>query len=153
MPKMPDAERDEDLGYVLPAKPPRSIPDMPWDLGDISDDILMQLYSQFTQWANYLSVQATLADVQEEELEQMLKTTEALFMARQSDEGAKLNDARALRDADPDIVLARMGLNTQRHVRKLTATLLSNCERSAAACSRELTRRTTIGIHERRSST
>lgn len=150
MPKLPD--REEDLGYLLPAQPPRAIPDMPWDLGEVTDDDLMRLYSRLTQWANYLSVQATLADVKEEEIEAELKTTEALFMARKSDEDMKLNDARALRDTDDAIITVRSRLHTQRHVRKLTSTLLGNCERSAAACSRELTRRTSIRPHERRST-
>lgn len=151
MPKLPTKHRETALGYVLPDRPVESIPDMPWDLGEITGDRLMKLYSQFTQWANYLSVQVAMADNTEEELEQDLKTAEALFMATQSDAGVKLNDARALRDGDESILTARKSLQVARHVRKLTSTLLGNCERSAAACSRELTRRTSGPYHERRS--
>jgi hypothetical protein len=146
-------ENYEEMGYAMPRKPVKAIPDLPWDLGDLSEGRLMQLYTQFTQWANYLNVQVAKAEAEEEDNEANVRTTEALFMARQSDAGVKLNDARALRDGDEDIQTARKELAVAKHTRKLTAVLLGNCERSAAACSRELTRRTTLAPHERRSST
>jgi hypothetical protein len=113
----------------------------------------MQLYSQFTQWANYLNVQVAKAEVDEEDLEAQVKGKEALFMAKQSDAGVKEHQARNLRDSDEEVQELRKSLATAKHVRKLTAVLLGNCERSASACSRELTRRTTLAPHERRSST
>jgi hypothetical protein len=150
---MPKLTRPSALGYALPSKPIHPIPDLPWDLGDLAEPLLMQLYSQFTKWANYLNVQVAKAEVDEEDLEAQVKGKEALFMAKQSDAGVKEHQARNLRDSDEEVQELRKSLATAKHVRKLTAVLLGNCERSASACSRELTRRTTLAPHERRSST
>lgn len=141
------------MGFAMPGKPEHPIPDLPWDLGDISESLLIQLYTQFTQWANYLNVQVAKAEAEEEDLEAQTRGKEALFMAAQADAGVKEHQARNLRDSDESIQELRKSLATAKHVRKLTAVLLGNCERSAAACSRELTRRTTLAPHERRSST
>jgi hypothetical protein len=50
--------------WDMPVGKPHYHPSLPGDLGEITDDQLMDLFNQFTQWANYTSVVLAGAEVE-----------------------------------------------------------------------------------------
>lgn len=135
--------------YSMPSRPTMPVPDMPFSLGEITGDEMMELFRLFTAWANYLSVEVANLDSDEEELEQNLNSLEAGYII----DGGGINVARAKRDVAEDVRQMRFDLRVAKHKRKLVEALFKNCERSAAALSRELTRRTEMMKLDRRSTT
>lgn len=129
------------LGFTFPHKPDNEVPFLPDDLGDLSDDGLMELFGQLTQWANYASVQVTKADIEEDEAAAALKVAEAKYMVLNTETGDKVTVVRAEREVDPEVRELAEVLARKTALRKMLATLLGNIERSTNTTSRELTRR------------
>jgi hypothetical protein len=140
-------------GFDRPSSPSDHPPEVPLDLGELSPDEMMNLFAEFSAWAGYAAVKVSEAEAAEEDVEGDLKVAEARFIINETEGGEeKVTVARSRRDSDPQIVKLRKELRRRRAVRKLLTTYFSNFERSAAVLSRELTRRTGLGVYEGRSS-
>lgn len=111
---------------------------MPWDLGELSDDELISYLSEFTAWANYLSVVATDESLKEEAIEDEIRFKLSVHIV----EVGKTQLARAEFDASEEMAELRQRLRVQKHLRKQTEAVFENCVRSMNSCSRDLTRRT-----------
>jgi len=141
------------FGFERPEAPTEHPAEVPLDLGELTPDEMMNLYAEFSAWAGYAAVKVAEAEAMEEDVEGDLKVAEARFIINETEGGEeKVTVARSRRDSDPQIVRLRKELRRRRAVRKLLTTYFGNFERSAAVLSRELTRRTGLGVHEGRSS-
>ena len=129
------------MEYGLPERPDGPVPKMPWDIGEVSDSQLMKLFSEFTAWANFLSVEVANAATAEEEVEDRIR----YFINGYIVASGKVQAARAEAEGTDDMKDMRTELRTKKHRRKLIDAMFENATRSATACSRELSRRLAAG--------
>lgn len=137
----------------LPPRPEFPLPDLPVHLSSLGDDALMELFVQFTLYANYAAGRLTRAEVKESEAEHALEVARASYMVGtwtgESTERVTISKAQAL--VDPAVEKAWDLYQQARAHRKLLGVVAASCERNAQVVSRELTRR--VGrqeVHERR---
>ena len=141
--------------FQLPSKPADSIPEMPGSLGELSDFLLMQLYSEFVAWVSYAKAELVKAEISEDRTAHLLKVAEATAIIGQWSDKAKgdtVTLAKARRDCSPEVVAAQEEHLEARAVRKLTESVFDRCERSAQVLSRELSRRISIAPMENRNA-
>jgi hypothetical protein len=130
-------KRERKLPCNLPERPEGDVPKMPWDIGEITDDQLMALLSEFTEWANYLSVQTADAVLEEEAIEDEIR----VVLAMNRGEPGNIREARAQIEGTNEMIALRKKHRVARHRRHLIEGIFDNCVRSGNACSRELSRR------------
>lgn len=154
IPRQPPSESDEpdqpSESVSLGSPPEGDLPDLPRDLTELSDRDLMILFSEFVQWQNFAASRLGLAEVEERRAEAALKWAEDLIMM-----GAvkgEIVKTRHTLSQDTDVAAARERALQAYAVRKTTAVVFDNCERSANLVSRELSRRQSINPTERRSN-
>lgn len=124
-------------------KPDYDIPRLPTDLTQIEDEDLMVLYSKLTAYADFVSVQASCAQIDERNLEKRLSAMESSKMLASGGKSEnRVTFARAQVAVDPEVVALKESLEKTHAYRKLIETMASNIERDSALVSRELTRRT-----------
>src|SRR4051812_42302445 len=87
-------------GVLLPAEPPEPIPEIPLDLADLPDSVLMRLFSLYVAWNSYLDVMRVQAEIDEASAETDVKVLEATTMTGWGPKD-KVTFARAERDLDP----------------------------------------------------
>jgi hypothetical protein len=139
-------------GFARPTMPGPHAPELFMDLGELTADEMMNLFAEFSAWANYAAVKVAEAEAAEDDVESDLKVAEARFIiTKMTTDEEKITTARLQRDSDPEVIRLQKELRRRRAVRKLLATYFSNYERSAAVLSRELTRRGTLFPYEHRS--
>lgn len=129
-PPLNDAERFD-------PKPEFEVPELPWDITEVSDALLMEHFSKQLAWQNFFATQVAQAEIEEAEAEAHLKTQEAVVMLT----GKKVTEARAERDVDENVQAARQEYLVARARRKMLQVTMENRERCANLISRELTRR------------
>lgn len=136
-------------GSVPFGRPSFEVPNIPGDLTIISDDRLMQLFSEYVQWQNFAATEFALAEVEEERAEASVRRIEAegLILAPSN---AKVTDTRAAINTTVVMKDARDRVLDAYARRKMTGVMAGNCERTAALLSRELTRRVGGGDINRR---
>jgi hypothetical protein len=122
------------------------------DITIVGDEQLMQNFIRFTAWQNYAATQLAEAEVTEERLDRLVRQLEAEHMVMNwSAAKDKVTLSKAQQSTDAGIVHARREQMEAYAKRKLIQVVVANCERSAAALSRELTRRLGRDPVERRS--
>jgi hypothetical protein len=121
-------------------RPEFQIPDLPIDITVVSDDRLMQLFSEYVQWQNYAATEFALAEVAEAKAEANVRRIEAegLILAPSS---AKVTDTKAAINTTVEMREARDRVLDAYASRKLNGVMKENCERTASLLSRELSRR------------
>jgi hypothetical protein len=131
-------------GITIPDKPSYDIPHMPVDLTEVGDEDLMTLYSQYTAYADFITVQVSCAQIDERVMEKNLSALENSKMSQVESTGTKapVAFARAQVAADPQILSLKQALEDNHAYRKLIEALMANVERGSNLISRELTRRT-----------
>jgi hypothetical protein len=103
---------------------------------------MMDLYFRFIAWLNYAAVEFGSAEVEEEKAEAMVKKLQAMHMVLNWGAAKdKVTLARAQQAVDPEISRAMDEQLAAYARRKMAQIVYENCERSAAALSRELSRR------------
>src|SRR5262245_62196848 len=65
------------LASALFSRPQYDLPDLPTNLTDLNDDVLMTLFSQYTGWMNFAATQLAEAEVTEAKAEAQVKFLEA----------------------------------------------------------------------------
>lgn len=117
-------------------------PRLPEDLGDLEDGALMELFTAFTEWTNYVAAQVTKAAIDEDDSEADLEIAEAEFMVTNTERGAAgIQRVTRERKANKEINILNARVLEKKALRKLTETLFNNLERSSFLVSRELSRR------------
>jgi hypothetical protein len=122
-------------------RPDYEIPDLPRDITIISDDRLMQLFSEYVGWQNYAATEFAMAEVTEERAEADAKRINAMTLVGMNPEKGKITVAQAGRLLSPEVERAEQDRLNAYAARKMTQVVLQNCERCAALISRELSRR------------
>jgi len=138
------------LASALFSRPQYDLPDLPTNLTDLNDDVLMTLFSQYTGWMNFAATQLAEAEVTEAKAEAQVKFLEAQGMVKNWDPKAKVTTIRAELATDPKIEAAKGDVLTAYAARKMTQVVYDNCERSVFVVSRELSRRIGASGVERR---
>lgn len=145
------AERLADLGFEPVPKPEGKPPRVPMTVGDLTPDQLMEMFAAYTAWFEYASLQVGAAEALEDDIEDDLNLAKARYMIVETEAGTdKVTVARARRDTDPKVIELQKQWRKARAVRKSLQTYLTNYEKTAAMLSRELTRRTSLGMYEGR---
>ena len=122
--------------------PRYDIPEIPDDVTIISDERLMQIFLQFVAWQTFAATEFAAAEVEEERADRRVKALEAQHMVLNWGSAKdKVTLARAQQATDPAIERARADQLQAYANRKMRQVVYENCVASAAALSRELTRR------------
>lgn len=125
----------------IPGRPSTEMPKLPHDPTSLGDRELMMLYSEFTAWSDYLSVQVACAATDEKAAVSKLEVKEAKFLFTRTSSGDKVTDARAALKFDDEIVAEKATVAELEAYRKMVEALYNSLERDAQLLSRELTRR------------
>lgn len=134
-------DRLAEKGLRVPAQPDGSeVPELPADLGEKSDTVLMMLYNEFTTWTGYSGGELARAVVEEKRAERRLKRVEDLYTIQyKSEKTVAATKARVA--MEPEYQAAEDEVDSCFAYRKLVESIYTDCERKAAAASRELSRR------------
>ena len=122
-------------------RPDFDIPLIPRDITIVSDERLMQLFSEYVQWQNYAATELAGYEVAEEEAEAAVRRLSAEGFVLGGGTGTKVTEVRAAIDASPQMERARQAVLNVYAKRKMTQVIFTNCERTSALISRELSRR------------
>ena len=101
----------------------------------------MQLFSEFVQWQNYAATELAGYEVAEDRAEATVRRLEAEGFVLNIGGSTKVTETRAAINADPKMERARQDVLNAYAKRKMTQVIFTNCERTAALISRELSRR------------
>jgi hypothetical protein len=140
--------------FALPVRPDDYPPDIPDHLDDLSDNGLMDLYTQFMSWVSYMKAQLVKAEIDEDRESNLCRVTEAQTLIKQwgaDSKGDRVTIAKAKRDVTPEVVDQQERYRVARAYRKLVEAMFESCERSSQLLSRELSRR--IGLHSKEQRT
>lgn len=124
----------------LPERPRNDVPELPDDPTELSDSALMSLFVQLTKWAEYLSAQLAVAEVDERYADAALEKVKAIKALANSTEKT-VTAAKARAWEDEDFVAAHEEHQRSYAFRKLMRMTYDNAERNSTLLSRELTRR------------
>jgi hypothetical protein len=137
-------------GLRTPERPEDSeVPELPVDLAEVSDTVLMRLYNQFTSWTGYSGGELARAVVAEKQAERKLKRVEDLYTIKYKSEKT-VAATKAMVAAEDEYQEAEDAVDACFAYRKLVESIYTDCERKAAAASRELSRRISRGDTETR---
>lgn len=126
-------------------QPETEMPRLPWDLGDLSDKTLMDLFNEFTIWQGYVGFQVAKAEIEEDEVESQLSFEESKYIVLNTPaDGKGVVRAAKERRITPEVNRLRALVLETKALRKMTETLYANMERATFVLSRELSRR--IGL-------
>lgn len=152
IPRQPPVSDDPSptSGGGLFDRPDYDLPDIPTNITDVSDDILMELFVAFTGWQNYAATQFAEAEVEEERADSNVRFLEATGMVKAFGGKVKVTEVRAEIALDPTVVRAKSEALNAYAKRKMTKVVYDNCERSVFVVSRELSRRIGAAGSERR---
>lgn len=116
-------------------------------MAEVGDTVLMRLYNEFTSWTGYSGGELARAEVEEKQAERKLKRVEDLYTIRHKSEKT-VAATKAMVAQEPEFQEAEDALHSCFAYRKLVESIYKDCERKAAAASRELSRRISRGDSE-----
>ena len=153
-PSSASTEHDQLPASVPFGMPRYDVPEIPDDITIISDELLMQIFIRFVAWQTFAATEFAAAEVTEARNEAYLKFVEAQHMVTHwSSAKDKVTVARAEMAISEPVTQAREAYLQAYATRKMRQVVFDNCVASAAALSRELTRRTGRGdVVERRAA-
>jgi hypothetical protein len=123
--------------------PRYDVPEIPDDITLISEERLMEIFMRFVAWQTYAATEFAQAEVEEERADRHVKFLEAQHMVLNWTAAKdKVTLARAQMALDPEVEKAKQAQMNAYALRKMRQVAYENCVASAAALSRELTRRT-----------
>lgn len=146
------------LGMELPGSPRGDVPTLPDDLTELTDATLMEVFGEFTEWANYANGRRSALEIDEADAQAALDiATARATVAGWDDNGDTKSDkrvtiAKARRDTDTEVQKAAEEYRKVHAKRKMVTAMCDIFERNAALISRELSRRIGSGDVERRSA-
>lgn len=145
-----EAKRRLDLQQIyMPSRPKSEYPELPDDPTELDDSALMRAMTQFTKWAEYLSTQLAVAEVDERYADAFLDRIKAVKSLSNTTEKT-ITAARARVWEDEEVVAANEKYQEAHAYRKLVKVKYDNAERNSGMLSRELTRRVQRGPRESR---
>lgn len=135
-------------GLHMSSRPDGEIPILPTDITDLPDEAITNLMAELTAWSDYAWAQVACSKVDEEEQQRALTKAEgeALLRNWRGGNDARVAVAKAQIATDETVLGLREKVGEISAYRSLVETLAQRLERDAALVSRELTRRTSVGI-------
>ena len=130
-------------GFEIPLSTDVPMPILPSDITAVDNEELMELFTVFTAFLDFISYQVALAEIDERALERKLDAAVAVATANQPKGLAAVIKAAAL--ADPKVVKISEEHEVAYNYRKLIHVMSDNLNRGLTLISRELTRRTADG--------
>lgn len=127
------------------------IPDIPFDLTELDDDKLMELFLSFTEWTSYAQWMLASTVVQERGAEIELSRIKARVLA-ETPSAKTVTAQKNAASLHEDVISAEDQLYRVYCGRVLMEPILARAERNAAAMSRELSRRQGRASVDRRAS-
>ncbi len=127
-------------GLYLPSAPEFDAPDIPMDISELSDEELMELYTQLVTYLNFVTVQLATAEIDERMAEKKLERVRAERMGTVNEK--TVSAAKAKVASDPIVVVELEKVDELYAYRKLVESVHQNLDRNVSLASRELTRRT-----------
>lgn len=109
----------------------------------------MRLYNEFTSWTGYSGGELARAVVEEKDAERKLKRVEDLYTIKHKTEKT-VAATKAMVASEPEYQEAEDVVAACFAYRRLVESVYADCERKAAAASRELSRRISRGDSETR---
>lgn len=149
------ATREFNKRFRAPSKPDREIPNLPYNLDELSDADLMSLYAEFMAWISYAKAELVKAEITEERQANNCRVLEAEVLIGQWSDSAKgdtVTLAKARRDTNPRVISQQEQHLNARAYRKLVESVFDRCERGAQLMSRELSRRIGLSPKEARNA-
>lgn len=142
----------ESMGFGVTPRPDNDdgMPVLPADPTELDDKQLMDFFFCFTEWTSYAQTQLASAVAQERGAEIEAARVKARALPRYMK--GTVTAAKAAAAEDADVVAAENNLYRVYCVRVLMEPVLARAERSAAALSRELSRRGARASVDRRAS-
>jgi len=129
-----------------PRMPDDDYPPLPDDPTDLGDSELMSLFVTLTKWAEFLSTQLAMAEVDERYADEYLERFKAIkTLSNANEKTVTLMKAKAWED--PEFQEAHDNSMKAYAYRKLIKVKFENAERNSSMLSRELTRR--VARHDR----
>lgn len=128
-------------GLRTPDRPDESdVPELPANLSEVSDTVLMSLYNRLVNWAGFAGGELARATIDEKKAERALSRVETLYTVQyKSEKTVAATKARVA--LEPDYQEAEDKVDSCFAYRKMVESIYQDCERKAAAASRELSRR------------
>lgn len=143
-------EKLAQAGLRTPARPDDSeVPELPANLAEYQPVEIMRLYNQLTSWTGYAGGVLAQAVVDEKKAERALKRQEDLYTIKHKAEKT-VAAVKACVAMEPDVQEAEDAVDSCFAYRRLVESIYADCERKAAAVSRELSRRISRGDIENR---
>lgn len=130
-------------GLSIPTSTPITTPVLPLDITEIDDESLMELFTSFTAFLDFVSYQLALAEIDEKDVDKRLDY--AINSAIASQPKALASVIKATASSHPDVVKLSEEQAVKYNYRKLIETMVENLTRDSMLISRELTRRTSGG--------
>jgi hypothetical protein len=137
------------LGQKDIPQPSNTPPELPSNIADIADANLMSLFVSFTRWSDFFSMQLAMDEVKEDLANKLVKKLESIFIL--SAPGKTAADKKAHMESDEAILAAREEHTVVDAHKTFVKVFYDNAVRSAAVCSRELSRRIEMESNSRRS--
>lgn len=130
-------------GLDLPEKPEFTLPKLPTNLTDLSDDRLMRLMAKFARFQDYVDGQLKAVEIDEALAESRLEYQRAKYLVRtwEGNSSDKVTIAKAQAAVDPVVQKVADIHQTLRYKRKFMNVMADSLARDAAVLSRELSRR------------
>lgn len=146
-------ERLKRKGLHQPPRPDGKMPEVPYELADLSDADLMEELREHNEWANHLGAELVLAEITEETalvIFERLKTERMLSLEPEY-KGETMTERKARAGLSEDVQEAEDEFLAAKAYRKVLANLYESAERKASNISREITRRVGRDGPDRRS--
>jgi hypothetical protein len=118
---------------------------MPADITVLSSEQLAEKFTQLTAWADYISSQLAIAQIEERASTRSLDVMENKLLVEkmaQPVRGERITLVKAQVSVDPRVLDLAQTAEEKYQYRKLVEMLLGNHERDLQLVSREITRRT-----------
>jgi hypothetical protein len=132
----------KEQGFIVDLEVDLSRPTIPSNITELGDEDLMELYTKFVAYSDFINTQLSCAIIDEKELERQIELAEATTFLTLSTATSKLTTVRPQVASDEDVVQLKEEHMQKFAYRKLIETMANNYDRGSSVCSRELTRRT-----------
>ena len=132
----------KEQGFIVDLEADLDRPSLPRNITELGDEDLMELYTQFVAYSDFINTQLSCAIIDEKELERRIELAEATTFLNMTTSTSKVTLVRPQVASNKDVVELKEEHMQKFAYRKLIETMANNYDRGSSVCSRELTRRT-----------
>jgi hypothetical protein len=130
----------DSLGFANETRPDGSMPTLPADVTELTDQTLMARFAALTEWTCYAAAQLAMAKGEQREGQAAVRAATALAMSKVTGERT-VSGRKAAAAADPDVREAEDQLDRDTNLVEALEMVHENAKSRAQFMSRELSRR------------